>query len=205
MPATTVEPAATPATRLAKLVTDVLSPAVLVATLALIVAWHSATNTAQALAVGLVAAVAGSFIPITYILRGVRHGRWTDHHVGVREQRKLPILICVLSTAAGAVVLATIGAPQQLIALVIAMVAALLVAWPVTLLLRWKISIHALVAAGTTTALTVIYGPLALVTAPIAAAVCWSRVVLRDHTLGHVVAGAAVGTAAMALLFPALF
>lgn len=190
--------------RLARLITEVLSPAVLVATLTLVVAWHSATSTAQALAVGLVAAAAGSLIPITYILRGVRRGRWTDHHVGVREQRKLPILICVLSTAVGAAVLTTIGAPRQLIALVVAMVAALLVAWPVTLLLRWKISIHALVAAGTTTALAVAFGPLAFVTAPAAVAVCWSRVVLRDHTLGQVIAGATVGTAAMALLFPCL-
>lgn len=197
-------PTTTLTIRFARLITDVLSPAVLVATLTLVVAWHSATSTAQALAGGLVAAAAGSIIPITYILRGVRQGRWTDHHVGVREQRKLPILICVLSTAAGAAVLATIGAPRQLIALVVAMVAALLIAWPVTLWARWKISIHALVAAGTTTALSVTFGPLALVTAPAAAAVCWSRVVLRDHTLGQVVAGGAAGTAAMALLFPCL-
>ncbi|MFI5494867.1 phosphoesterase PA-phosphatase [Actinoplanes sp. NPDC051859] len=190
--------------RLAKLITDVLSPAVLVALLTLTVAWNAAAGLAQALTVGLIAAAAGSFIPIAYILRGVRKGRWTDKHVRVRAQRKLPILACLISTVLGTVVLYLVDAPRQLIALIIAMVASLAVAAPVTVLLRWKISVHALVAAGTTAALTVIFGPFGLVTAPVAVAVCWSRVVLRDHTLLQVIGGTIVGTAAMTFLFPVL-
>lgn len=193
-----------PADRAAKLLTEILSPAVLVATVLLAVAWHAADTPGQALLWGLIAAAAASFIPITYIVRGVRRGHWTDKHVGDRAQRKLPLLVCLLSTAAGTVTLALAGAPRELLALIASMVAALVVAVPVTLIARWKISIHALVAAGTAVALVVVGGPALLVTWPLAAAVGWSRVHLRDHTTAQVVAGAVVGACATGLLFPAL-
>ena len=193
-----------PADRAAKALTEILSPAVLVATVLLAVAWHAADTPGQALLWGLIAAAAASFIPITYIIRGVRRGHWTDKHVGVRDQRKLPLLVCLLSTAAGTLTLALAGAPRELLALIASMVAALVVAVPVTLLARWKISIHALVAAGTAVALVVVNGPLLLLTWPLAAAVGWSRVRLRDHTAAQVIAGAAVGACATGILFPVL-
>ena len=193
-----------PADRAARLLTEILSPAVLVATVLLAVAWHAADTPGQALLWGLIAAAAASFIPITYIVRGVRRGHWTDKHVGERAQRKLPLLVCLLSTAAGTLTLAVAGAPRELLALIASMVAALVVAVPVTLLARWKISIHALVAAGTAVALVVVGGPALLVTWPLAAAVGWSRVHLRDHTPAQVLAGAVVGACATGLLFPAL-
>ncbi|WP_067508983.1 phosphoesterase PA-phosphatase [Actinoplanes sp. TFC3] len=191
--------------RVAQLVTDVLSPAVLVAGLLLAVAWHAVEDPMQALLLGLVAAAAGSFIPISYILRGVRRGRWTDRHVTVREHRKLPILVCLVSTLAGTVLLALLGAPRELVALIASMMASLVVAWPVTVILRWKVSVHALVAAGAVGALGVVFGPALWLAFPLAVAVCWSRVVLRDHTVGQVVVGAAIGVVATCLLFPALY
>ncbi|BCJ56250.1 hypothetical protein Asp14428_77250 [Actinoplanes sp. NBRC 14428] len=192
------------ADRVARLLTEILSPAVLVATVLLAVAWHAADTPGQALLWGLIAAAAASFIPITYIIRGVRRGHWTDKHVGVREQRKLPLLVCLVSTAAGSVTLAVAGAPRELLALIACMVAALVVAVAVTLAGRWKISVHSLVAAGTAIALVVVGGPALLATLPLAAAVGWSRVRLRDHTPAQVVAGAVVGACATGLLFPAL-
>ena len=193
-----------PADRAARLLTEVLSPAVLVATVLLAVAWHAADTPGQALLWGLIAAAAASFIPITYIVRGVRRGHWTDKHVGERSQRKLPLLVCLFSTAAGTLALGLAGAPRELLALIASMVAALLVAVPVTLIARWKISIHALVAAGTAVALIVVAGPALLLTLPVAAAVGWSRVHLGDHTAAQVTAGAVVGACATGLLFPAL-
>jgi len=191
--------------RVAQLITDVLSPAVLVAGLLLVVAWHSATSAAQALLLGLVAAAAGSFVPITYILRGVRRGRWTDRHVKVREQRKLPILVCLISTLVGTVLLYAVGAPRELVALIASMVASLVLTWPVTVMLRWKVSVHALVAAGAAGALGVVFGPVAWLAWPIAAVVCWSRVVLRDHTVRQVIVGSIIGAVATCALFPALY
>lgn len=193
-----------PADHAARLLTEVLSPAVLVAGILLAVAWHAAESLPRALVWGLAAAAAASFIPIAFIIRGVRRGSWTDWHIGVRHQRKLPLLVCLGSTALGTLALALAGAPRELLALIACMAAALAVAAPITLLARWKISIHALVAAGVAVTLTVVFGPVLFVSYPIAAAVCWSRVHLRDHTAAQVLAGAAVGAAATGILFPAL-
>ncbi|HWH00924.1 MAG TPA: phosphoesterase PA-phosphatase [Pilimelia sp.] len=191
--------------RIARLVTDVASPAVLVAGLLFAIAWHAAPTAGQALAVGLVAAAAASFVPIGYIVRGVRRGRWTDRHVTVREQRRLPLLVCLASTLAGTVVLYAAGAPRPVVALIASMVAALAVTWPITMLARWKVSVHALVAAGTVAALGVVFGgPAALALCPVAVAVCWSRIALNDHTVGQVLVGALIGAAAAGLLFPGL-
>jgi membrane-associated phospholipid phosphatase len=201
---TSVETRRNPADRVARLLTEVLSPAVLVAMVLLVVAWSSAESAGQALAMGGTAAAAASFIPITFILAGVRRGHWSDWHVTVREHRRLPLLVCLGSTALGAAGLALIGAPRDLLALIACMAAALLVAAPITLLLRFKISIHGLVAAGVAVTFVVMYGAALLVTWPIAAAVCWSRVRLGDHSSAQVLAGAAVGAAATGLLFPLL-
>lgn len=190
--------------RVARLLTEVLSPAVLVAVVLFAVAGASAGSPVSALIMGVIAAAAASFLPIAYILRGVRRGAWTDRHVGVRGQRTLPMLVCLGSTASGTLALAAAGAPRDLLALIACMAAALAVATPITLLARWKISIHSLVAAGTAVTFTVVFGWTLLFTWPMAAAVGWSRVRLGDHTPAQVLAGAVVGACATGLLYPAL-
>ncbi|GIE34642.1 hypothetical protein Ait01nite_076870 [Actinoplanes italicus] len=190
--------------RAARLLTEILSPAVLVATVLFAVAWASAESPMSALVMGVIAAAAASFLPIAYILHGVRRGAWTDRHVGVRAQRTLPMLVCLGSTASGTLALAAVGAPRDLLALIACMAAALVVATPITLLAHWKISIHSLVAAGTAVTFTVVFGWALLFTWPLAAAVGWSRVHLRDHTAAQVLAGALVGACATGLLYPAL-
>ncbi|SDT74563.1 phosphoesterase PA-phosphatase [Actinoplanes derwentensis] len=189
--------------RVAKLITNLLSPAVLVAGILLSTAWHTAPSTQKAALWGLIAAAAASFLPITYIIRGVKRGQWSNHHVPERDRRSLPLLVCVGSTTAGTVLLAWADAPRQLLALIACMVAALAIATPITLALKWKISIHALVAAGVAVATVVLFHPVWLLpTAVIAAAVMWSRVEIRDHTVGQVIAGAVVGMFATGVLLP---
>ncbi|MEU4422110.1 phosphatase PAP2 family protein [Actinoplanes sp. NPDC024001] len=193
-----------PADRIARLLTEILSPAVLVAGVLIAVAWHATASALTALIWGVIAAAAASFLPIAYILHGVRRGAWTDRHVGVRAQRTLPLLVCLGSTASGTLALFAAGAPRDLLALIACMAAALVVATPITLIARWKISIHSLVAAGTAVTLTVVFGPWLALTWPPAAAVGWSRVRLGDHTTAQVIAGAVVGVIATGLLYPQL-
>ncbi len=190
--------------RVALVFTEVLSPAVLVAVVLFAVAWDSAESPMSALVMGVIAAAAASFLPIAYILRGVRRGAWTDRHVGERAQRTLPMLVCLGSTASGTLALAAVGAPRDLLALIACMAAALVVATPITSLARWKISIHSLVAAGTAVTFTVVFGWALLFTWPLAGAVGWSRVRLGDHTQAQVLAGAVVGACATGLLYPTL-
>ena len=58
--------------------------------------------------------------------------------------------------------------------------------------LWWKISIHASSLAAAATLLTALYGNIVLPVFVLLAALCWSRVVLRRHTVGQVVAGSLV-------------
>lgn len=73
--------------------TEVLAPAPLAAAL-LAVAWRSYRPWPGVVAWGLVAALSGSVLPMLFVLRGVRRGRLTDHHLRLREQRALPLLVC---------------------------------------------------------------------------------------------------------------
>ncbi|WP_305785676.1 phosphoesterase PA-phosphatase [Symbioplanes lichenis] len=190
--------------RIARLITEVFSPGILVAVLVLLVAWHSSRTVGQAVTYGLVSVASASVLPVLFILRGVRRGHWTDKHVTVHTQRRVPLTAVLASTVAGVAALALTGAPRELLALVAAMIASLLVAAPITVLTGWGVSIHALVAAGTVAALTVVFGPAVAAAAVVVAAVCWARVRLGEHTIGQVLAGAAIGTAATGILFPAL-
>jgi hypothetical protein len=188
--------------RLARLVTEVLAPAPVVAALLLAVAWRSAPTPAEALKWALLAAAFCSALPMLYILRGVRRGRLTDHHVRVRRRRRGPLLVAGGSVLVGLALLAASGAPRAVVALVGAGGAGLAVALAITLV--WRISVHAAVAAGAVVVLTLVFGRALLGLAPLVALSAWARVELEDHTLAQVVAGAAVGAAIAGVVFSAL-
>ncbi|SCG61366.1 phosphatase PAP2 family protein [Micromonospora coxensis] len=190
-----------PATRLARLVTELTAPAVLVSVLTLVVGWQAASG-AHGLAWGLLATLFASGIPFAYILGGVRRGRLTDHHVGVREQRRVPLLFGLASAAAGLALLAALGAPRPVLALVAAGVVGLVVAVAVSH--WWKMSIHTAVAAGAVVVLALTFGPRLLAVAPLPVLAGWSRVRLRAHTVPQVVVGGVVGAAVAGLVFAAL-
>jgi hypothetical protein len=182
--------------RVARLFTEVFSPGVLVAVLLVVVGRHAGGWW------GVPAAFFAAGIPMAYVLRGVRRGELTDHHIPEREHRRGPLLFGLVSVLAGTVALAVLGAPRVLLALLIAGITGLVVFGAVTL--AWKMSIHAGVAAGTLAVLVALYGPGALAGLPLVVLTCWSRLVLSAHTTGQVVAGAAVGALIAGTVFPGL-
>jgi len=185
--------------RMARLVTEVMSPFVLVVVVIFIVAVRSA-GVVRGLALGLVAIFFAAGLPYALVLIGVRRGRLTDHHIALREQRPRMMAIALVSVAAGLLVLLWLDAPHALFALVVSMVAGLAVALAVTSF--WKISIHTAVAAGTVASLVILVSPWWLLLAPLVVLTGWARVEIRDHTPAQVLVGAMVGAvvAAGALL-----
>jgi membrane-associated phospholipid phosphatase len=57
------------------------------------------------------------------------------------------------------------------------------------------------VAAASAVVLVLVFGPALLATALVVAAVGWSRVRLRDHTVAQVLAGAAIGAVIAGVVF----
>jgi membrane-associated phospholipid phosphatase len=175
---------------MARLVTEVMSPVVLIVVVTLIVAVHSA-GAVRGMALGLVAFFFAGGLPYGLVLIGVRRGLLTDHHISRREQRPLIMAIALASVVAGLVVLRWLDAPRALFALVVAMVAGLVVALAITSF--WKISIHAASAAGTVACLAILVSPWWLFLAPLVVLTGWARVEVRDHTPVQVSVGAIVG------------
>jgi hypothetical protein len=198
--AETAVPARRPGTgRVARVLTEVFAPAVLAAAMPLILAVHAADSVATGIGWGLLAALFSSAIPYGIIWLGVRRGSLTDHHIGVRQQRRGPALLGLASVLLGLAVLLVAGAPRLLVLAAVLMFVVLLVVAAVNQV--WKLSAHAAAAAGAATALIVVFGPVLLATALVVVAVAWSRVRLGDHTTGQVLAGAGVGALLAGVIF----
>ncbi|MGW4812498.1 hypothetical protein ACWEPB_12735 [Kitasatospora cineracea] len=190
----------TPRQKAARVVTDALAPANLVIALLLLIGWHS-TRSWSGLGWGLLAALFCGVVPISIIALGVKRGGLTDRHIRVRRQRLLPMALSLVSVAAGITLLYALGAPAEVSALVVAMLVGLVSTLLVTT--GWQISLHNSVAGGTVMILVLALGPWLLLTTLGAAAIGWSRTVLKAHTLAQILAGTALGCVA-ALAFALL-
>jgi hypothetical protein len=198
---TTVAPSL--AVRLARAGTEVLSPAVVVVLLPIAVAWHATDHDVAATAGwGLLVAVFFSAVPMVILVRGARSGRWDGHWVRERERRLVPFLLCLASTLVGLGVMLVGRAPTAVIALSWSMVVALLVCLVITR--WWKVSVHATVAGGAVAMVVLLYGPWYLLLLLPLALVCWSRVVVEDHTVAQVLVGALLGPTVGGVVFLAL-
>lgn len=185
----------TPRQKAARVLTDALAPANLVVGLLLLVGWHS-TGSWSGLGWGLLGALFCGVVPIGIVLLGVRRGALTDQHIRIRRQRVVPMGLSLLSVVAGITLLRVLGAPADVLALVVAMLVGLGSSLLVTV--GWQISIHMSVACGTVMILLLAFGPALLPAALIAAGVGWSRLVLKAHTAAQLLAGSVLGgTAAL--------
>lgn len=169
------------------------------AAMPLVIALHATDRVVTGAGWGLLAITFSSLIPYAIIRVGVHRGHLTDHHIGVREQRRVPLLLGLVSVLVGLALLVLLDGPRQLTALVAAMLVGLLGVAVVNQV--WKLSAHAAVAAGSATVLAMVFGPVLLLAGLPVALVGWSRVRLGDHTAGQVVAGAALGAVLTAATF----
>lgn len=183
----------------ASLLTGIFAPAHLVIGLLLLVGSFSHPSAGRGLAWGIVAAVLVGVAPYAWVLYAVSRGRFQTRHIPDRGQRLLPLAIAAGWAVAGVAVLGILGAPRQLVALVIAMLTGLAVTAAITT--RWKISVHTAVAGGTATILAVVFGPALLTTVVVVVGIGWSRIQRRDHTTAQTIAGGLLGAVIAASVF----
>lgn len=186
----------------AVIVGQLTDPAVLVTVVLAVVSFDSSP---PLLALGwtVLAALFCAGIPLAVLVSLVGRGIVLDRHVVIREQRRLPLLAALVSVVVGVATLGVLGAPQPVLALVLAMLAGLMT---MTLLSTvYKASFHLAVAAGVAGVLGTICGWWVYPAAFVALAVVgWARMCTGRHTLGQVVIGAMVGWSAASLVFASL-
>ncbi len=189
--------------QVARWLTEGLSPAVLSAATILIVGATSGATAVAGVGWALVVLLFVCVIPYLVIVAGVRGGRYTDHHLRELRQRPVPLALGLGSAVIGLVLVGLGGGPRPLLALVAASVVGFAIL--VVVSLRWKMSVHAGVAAGGAAIVGQVLGSAAwVIGACVVVAVSWSRVRLGDHTAWQVAVGAVVGAAVGGLVFAGL-
>ena len=177
---------------------EVVAPAQIVAVLLVVMALHVAPP-GEAVRWAALTVLFASLLPMGYVVYQVRRRRLTDHHVRVRRQRRVPMLVAIGCTALCLSLLAVLGAPRQLVALAAAGVAGLLVTFAVTL--AWKVSMHVATLAGAVTIVAIVFGPQWLPLLLLVVLVGWARVVTGDHSAIQVAAGAVIGSGIAASVY----
>ncbi len=155
------------------------------------------------MSVAVVSVFFGAALPFAYLLLLLRREKVTHIDVPLRQQRTVPYLISVVIYMAGFAVLYLMGASVTVYALMFCYATNTFVISLVNT--QWKISAHAMGAAGPLTALALTFGWQILPFFVVVAVVAWARVELRAHTRAQVTAGALLGVALTAVQVEALY
>jgi hypothetical protein len=174
----------------ARRVSDVFSPPVLSGGLAVILSGHGAASLGSTLTWGGTYVALADLVPVAYIIQRLRRGLVSDLHLRIRAERTRPVLVTVACVGLVTALSLALGAPRPFQAFMALTLFQAVVLALVTL--HWQISYHSAAAAGLVTATLILWGSSALALAPVLPLVGWARMRLRRHTLGQVVAGAAV-------------
>jgi len=135
----------------------------------------------------LVAFVFGFAAPIILFVILRKQRKIVDLDASIKEERNTPFLISVGFYLIGISILIIFHVNIISIAFWFCYISNTLI----TILINkhWKISAHAMGAAGPLAALTYVFGPIALLFAIIVFLVGWSRIQLKVHNLAQVMAG----------------
>lgn len=184
----------------ARAVSDILSPPVVWASMAFLIARRGASSPQQALLWAGIYIVLVCLLPVMYIALMVKMGRITDIHMKVRTQRYIPLLVSLLCTGVAWVSMRLLGAPPVLPLFALFSLIQLAIIGLITLV--WQISIHAISISGATIATGALFGWLpALFVLPLVILVGAARLKLHRHTPAQVVAGTLVGLSISAVMF----
>ena len=175
--------------QVARILSTVLSPAVVVLPfMALVALYSGGTNAFVSVILAVFFLSVG---PMAYILYGVKTGKFTDIDVSVRTQRTGPFIFGILSSLVGSFLLQWLQG-THLIAVILQLIALSGLVMMITTF-WWKISMHAAAVAAAVTTMTVLYGKIILPAFLLVIAVSWSRVILHRHTKAQVIGGSIVG------------
>ncbi|GCE14559.1 hypothetical protein [Tengunoibacter tsumagoiensis] len=185
--------------KLAHLISEITNPVLIAFPTFLLIAIRTAPDLRHALLWWVVTVGGISVAPLLFILRGVRRGHYTDHHVSKREQRLIPLLFSICCTGLVFVILLVLHASITLIATVLAVLIAGGIAFAITR--YWKISFHLIGMAGAITVVGLVYGPVFFLLFPLIIIVGWARWRVQAHTPLQALAGTAIAISVTVSVF----
>ena len=148
-----------------------------------------ATTTAWLWAVGYM--VLAVLVPVAYVAWLVHHGKLTDLHLPLREERIRPLLCTLIVAFAAWGCLRYAAAPRPLQWLAGVNSVQMVIFFAITL--RWKISLHCAAAANLAVLAWALLGGAATPVILAVPLVAWARVHLQRHTLAQTAAGVCLG------------
>jgi membrane-associated phospholipid phosphatase len=175
--------------RLARLISEILSPPVTILLSLILVAQMIPEPSAWLWLVFAALAMIGA--PVAFILWQVRSGVISDFHIPIRTQRVRPMLVMAACTSLTWAIMAAGKAPRLLLILVSLGIIHLLATLLITL--RWKISGHSAAIAGLALLIVNQAGLASLPCLALIPLVAWARVRIRRHTIAQTIAGACSG------------
>lgn len=182
--------------RLAHAATEVLSPFILVAALLVWISWLTDPHWIRT---GGLAVLFISVIPMAISLMMARTGTTTDRFIRHRSQRHLFYAITLVSVLLGMALILVFPSSSESRRMAILAVATLLIVMLINT--RFKISIHALIAAvfAVVVPASMFHPAVLLGSLGVWIAASWSRVHLRRHSFTEVLWGSLLGAAVGAL------
>lgn len=160
-------------------------------------------DSGRKLLIFVIAVLFSSAIPIAHVAWMKRRGAVESMDVDQRQRRFWPLVVGILSYAAGYILLARMEAPPIVTGVMFCYVInTLLVAF---ITHWWKVSVHATGIAGPVVALIFRFGWPAVPLYALVPLVARARVVLGKHTAWQVVVGACIGTLLTAIQLHYLF
>lgn len=186
------------AVRVARVVSNVVSPPVMFAALGLALALR-ASPPVPALAWAALYGFFVSLAPILFVLYLLRTSRIVELHMSDTRERRLPYLVAMLGSLTVIALLLALEGPPLLVCLALFNLVALFLIGLINL--RWLISFHTMAVMAMDTIVALVYGPLVgLALSPLVALVVAVRLYLRRHTMGQVLAGLLLGAGSVLLL-----
>ncbi len=173
--------------KLARIISTVFVPPSFLIFIFTLLAFHLETESTQRYITIFVALIFGFISPIVLFLYYRKKGKIIDLDASIKEERTFPMSISVIFFIVGLVVLIAFNVNIVSIAFWFCYISNTLIT--IIINKNWKISAHTMGAAGPLAALTFLFGTIALVFLVVVVLVGWSRMQLKCHSIGEVIAG----------------
>jgi len=191
--------AAEEASRLAERISRWIDPRYLVGPVVLVAALRGTASLVEAVGLTLLTLAIAVLPLLAFITLQTKREAFADDQVPKQHLRNQVYLVGNACLLVCLLILVLWRAPRSLVTLLLAMLTSNATATGLNL--RWKVSVHTGSVAGAAVSLLALVGPPALPLLVLIPLVGWTRVALRRHTLGQVIAGGLTGGSATALVF----